>query len=59
MKTSINMLNAALFLSLIAGPAVAQENVVGVPAPEMGGAMLGPLLAAGALYLIKRRGRRS
>ncbi len=45
----------ALLLIMITGPAAA--NAVGVPAPEMGDGVIGMLLAAGAVYLIKRRCR--
>ncbi len=45
----------ALFFIAMIGPAAA--SLVGVPAPEMGEGAVGMLLAAGAVYLIKRRGR--
>jgi hypothetical protein len=34
-------------------------GVVGVPAPEIGGGMVGMMAAAGAVYLINRRRIRS
>ncbi len=50
-----------LLLIDMIGPAVAGggecEWGCGVPAPEMGEGALGMLLAAGAVYLIKRRER--
>ncbi len=45
----------ALFFIAMIGPAAAQ--IAPVPAPEMGEGALGMLLAAGAVYLIKRRSR--
>jgi hypothetical protein len=48
-------LGALLFIAITAPAAAAAP--VGVPAPEMGEGALGMLLAAGAVYLIKRRGR--
>ena len=45
-------------MGFAAGPAMAGLNgVAPVPAPEMGEGLLGMLLAAGAVHLIKRRAR--
>ncbi|WP_292528169.1 hypothetical protein [Methylocystis sp.] len=46
---------ALLFIGLV-GPAAAGLTP-SVPAPEVGGGVVGMLLAVGAVYLIKRRGR--
>ena len=48
----------------VAGSALAQlpdaiGGIVGVPAPEIGGGMVGMMAAAGTVYLINRRRIRS
>ncbi len=50
---------SVLLLIGMIGSAAAQcedcINVAGVPAPDVGGGVVGMLLATGAVYLIKRR----
>ncbi len=46
---------ALLFIGSM-GPAAAGA-LPSVPAPDIGGGIIGMLLAAGAVYMIKRRGR--
>ncbi len=50
------IISGVLLLIGMMPPAWAFDGVVGVPAPEMGEGVIGMLLAAGAVYLIKRRG---
>ncbi len=47
----------ALLIIGMTAPAAAGIDVPAVPAPDIGGGVVGMLLAAGAVYLIKRRGR--
>jgi hypothetical protein len=47
---------SALLIIGVMGPAAA-STPPGVPTPDIGGGVLGMLLAAGAVYLVKRRGR--
>jgi hypothetical protein len=49
-------ISVALLLISVIGPAAAGAPQA-VPTPDIGGGVLGMLLAAGAVYLIKRRGR--
>ena len=39
----------------VVGNALAYDGVVAVPAPEIGGGMVGTMVAAGVVYLINRR----
>jgi hypothetical protein len=48
------IISITLLLIGVIGPAAAGE-IPGVPAPDIGGGALGMLLAAGAVYLVKRR----
>ncbi len=48
---------SALLLIGLMGPAAAGPPPVTVPAPDIGGGLIGMLLAASAIYLSKRRGR--
>ncbi len=47
---------SALLIIGAMGSAAAGADVPAVPAPDIGGGVMGMLLAAGAVYLIKRRG---
>ena len=47
------------FLISLAGPAAAVVLGAAVPGPEMSAGVVGMTLAAGVVYLIKRRGKRS
>jgi hypothetical protein len=56
--------SAMLLTVAVVGDALAEivdviGGVVGVPAPEIGGGMVGMMAAAGAVYLINRRRIRS
>jgi hypothetical protein len=53
--------SAMLLTVAVVGDALAVfvDGVVGVPAPEIGGGMVGMMAAAGAVYLINRRRIRS
>jgi hypothetical protein len=50
------IISGALLLISMIGPATAGLPAA-VPTPDIGGGAIGTLLAAGAAYLIKRRGR--
>jgi len=51
------ILSGLFFLALLAGPAMA--SVVAAPSPEVDGGILGMMFAAGMIYLVNRRRRRS
>jgi hypothetical protein len=61
----IRLFSSAMLLTVsVAGSALAQlpdaiGGIVGVPAPEIGGGMVGMMAAAGTVYLINRRRIRS
>ena len=55
----IRLFSSAMLLTIsVAGNAFATP-VVGVPSPEIGGGMVGTMVAAGVVYLISRRRSRS
>jgi hypothetical protein len=50
------LFSSAMLLSIsVVGNALAYDGVVAVPAPEIGGGMVGTMVAAGVVYLINRR----
>jgi hypothetical protein len=51
--------SAMLVTVAVVGDALAFVTPVGVPAPEIGGGMVGTVVAAGVVYLINRRRSRS
>jgi len=55
----MKILTSLVFLISLAGPAAAVVVGVPVPGPEMSAGVMGMTLAAGVVYLIKRRGKRS
>ena len=56
----IRLFTSAMLLTVsVVGHALAQWAPVAVPAPEIGGGMVGIMLATGVVYLINRRRSRS
>ena len=56
----IRLFSSAMLLTVsVAGSALAIAAVPGVPSPEIGGGMVGMMVAAGVVYLINRRRSRS
>jgi hypothetical protein len=57
----IRLFTSAMLLTVsVVGHALAEwVSVVAVPAPEIGGGMVGIMLATGVVYLINRRRSRS
>ena len=55
----MKILTSLVLLVSLAGPAAAVVIGVPVPGPEMSAGVVGMTLAAGVVYLIKRRGKRS
>ena len=52
----IRLFTSAMLLTVsVVGHALAQWGPVAVPAPEIGGGMVGIMLATGVVYLINRR----
>ena len=43
----------------VIGSALATPSIPGVPSPEIGGGVVGTMVAAGVVYLINRRRSRS
>jgi len=57
-KKMFKLLSSAMVLTVgVVGNALAEA--VAVPAPEIGGGMVGTMVAAGVVYLINRRRSRS
>ena len=56
----IRLFTSVMLLTVsVVGNALALDGVVAVPAPEIGGGMVGIMLATGVVYLINRRRSRS
>ena len=56
----IRLFSSVMLLTVsVVGNALALDGVVAVPAPEIGGGMVGIMLATGVVYLINRRRSRS
>jgi len=52
----IRLLSSAMLLTVsVVGNSLAVDGVVAVPAPEIGGGIVGTMVAAGVVYLINRR----
>jgi hypothetical protein len=55
----LRLFTSAMLLTVAAVGNALATPVVGVPAPEIGGGMVGTMVAAGVVYLINRRRSRS
>ena len=55
----IRLFSSAMLLTVAAAGDAFAVSVAGVPSPEIGGGMVGTMVAAGVVYLINRRRSRS
>jgi len=56
----IRLFSSAMLLTVsVIGSALATPSIPGVPSPEIGGGVVGTIVAAGVVYLINRRRSRS